>query len=95
MLQMGGTLKATAHLICVVYDARTGDIVHVHHDISLNKGPYPGEAEVEAAALAQVQKRGRNMGDMKTLHAQPHDFKPHARYKVNPQRRALEQVSRK
>lgn len=93
MLTSGGTLKPTAHRVCVVYDAQDGHIVHVHHDISLHQGLHPSEAEVEAAALAQVHKRGRPTGQLKTLHVEPHEVQHQVRYKVNPQRRVLERTS--
>jgi hypothetical protein len=92
MLNMGGQLKATTHRVCVVYDAQSGRIVHVHHEVSLHQGPHATEAETEAAALAQIRKRGRDTSQFKVLHVKPSDLQPQKRYKVDPQQRTLEHV---
>ncbi|KDB07799.1 hypothetical protein LIG30_3001 [Burkholderia sp. lig30] len=92
MLNTGGKLKPTAHLVCIVYDAHSGHIAHVHHEISLHKGPHATQAEAEAAALDQLKKRGKDASKFRVLHIKPDELSPLGRYKVDPQRRTLEQL---
>lgn len=94
MQNTGGTLKATSHLVCVIYDAASGRIRHIHHDVSLQNSPPASEAEVEAAAFAQLHKRGVAQGGLLALHVSPEELQPRARYDVDPQRRVLRQLAR-
>jgi hypothetical protein len=89
---MGGTMRAQAHRVCIVYDGDSGSIVHVHHDIALPGGRPASENEIEAAAMAQVHKRDRHTPTLRLLHVNPEVLETRARYKVDPVREVVVQV---
>jgi hypothetical protein len=88
----GGTLRVQAHRVCVVYDGDSGAIVHVHQDIALPGGRPASEEEVEAAALAQVRKRGRHTPSLRTLHVNPEVLQTRAKFVVDPVREVMVRV---
>jgi hypothetical protein len=89
---MGGTLRVQAHRVCVVYDGDSGSIVHVHHDIALPGGRPASENEVEDAAMAQVQKRGRHTPRLRLLHVNAEELETRAKYKIDPVREVVVRV---
>lgn len=86
---MGGTLRVQAHRVCVVYDGDTGSIVHIHQDIALPGGRPATADEVEAAAMAQVQKRGRYTPGLRFLHVSPEELQARGKYRVDLDREAV------
>ena len=95
MSHNGGTLKVQSHRVCVVYESASGRILHVHHDIALPGGAKASEHDVEAAAMAQLRKRGRHTAQLRALHVKPHEMQPSARYSVDPQRLVLKRLTAK
>ena len=87
----GGTLRAEVHRVCVVYDGASGSVVHVHHDITLPGGTSATEEEMEHAAVAQLQKRGRDRPGLEYLHVSAEEVQNRAGYSVDPLRKVLVQ----
>lgn len=54
---------------CVVYEAKTGRVVHLHRVITLRGGRAPRREEIEARALELAGKR--TAAALKALHVEP------------------------
>ena len=80
-----GSSNVVSEHICVVYNSKTGEVVHVHHVVNLrgaNVTERP-EAEARAIELALAIGKGRNRLQMKTLFASRADLIPAGRFKVD------------
>jgi hypothetical protein len=75
---------------CVVYQAQTGDICHVHRVLTFDGGREPNESEIAADALRAFQglQPGRQ-GTFETLHVDHAAVEPGKKYRVDLQKKAL------
>jgi maleate cis-trans isomerase len=69
---------------CVVYDATTGEVRHIHQVAVLPgaKGPAKGEVEARAMALAKRFTK-HDPSRFKLLHVTPENLKPGMKHKVD------------
>ena|ERR1700737_449739 len=81
-----GDAEILSEHVCVVYNAQTGDIVHVHRVVNLRGAKTPEASEIEGRALemAVTLRQGTERAQMKTLFIQPEDLAPSI-YKVDLQ----------
>jgi hypothetical protein len=76
--------------VVVVHDPSTGEIAHVHYVITAKGGKHPDQATLEKDALEQFSRlKPRLTKKMALFHAEPAQFKPGTRYKVDTTKRAL------
>jgi hypothetical protein len=85
----GGTLPVKSSKACVVYDADTGQIHHIHGVITLVGGREATEHESEARAMALLEAKGRKTSALQALHVAGDAIEPHRRYAVEPKTRQL------
>jgi hypothetical protein len=84
-----GTIEVQSDQACVVYDAQTGRIHHVHRVVTLRGGAEPPQDTIEARALELAAKKGRNVSQLKTLMVPPERLHPGATHKVDPDTSSL------
>jgi hypothetical protein len=88
-VQSGGTGRVRSARACVVYDAESGRVHHVHQVVTFEGGREPDEHEVEAHALALVRKRGFHAGNLMVLHVAHDAIQPRTLYAVDVRTRSL------
>jgi|SRR5580658_1265509 hypothetical protein len=74
----------------VVYEPKTGDIVHTHQAVTTRGGAHPDQAALETLA-ADHASRARNISvqGMAFLHVDPRGFDFDGRYSVDVKSRSL------
>jgi hypothetical protein len=98
-IMTAGRLKAEieSDRTCVVYEPKTGAIVHVHRMVTM-KGGYvrsDADAHVRALEVAGASVKGRDCKKMQTLMVDSDRLVPHAAFKVDHKKRALVEVKRR
>ena len=84
----------------VIYDERTGQIVHRHEVVTMRGGSHPDERTIEADAREELERsRGESSGRLSgrpeasqrlaALHVDPARVKPDATYRVDVRKRTL------
>jgi hypothetical protein len=74
----------------ILFDPRSGDIVHVHHVVTLEGGKHPDDTAIERDAremLAAIQPQFAK--DVLSMHVPPDTFTPGRCFKVDPENRNL------
>ena len=71
--------------LCIVYDSRTGDIVHIHRVTTLEGAKIPSEESIAASALQRAETilqrlQGR---PLKTTFSKPENFHPGSFHKID------------
>ena len=90
-----GTVAIERESTSLVYDARTGDIVYVHHFVTLQGGVSPDDKAAEGKALAELERiRPELTAERAVLHLPSSAIKPDTGYRVDVARRALVERSR-
>ncbi len=84
-----GTVEPESSQTCVVYDAQTGRILHVHQVVTLHGGEAPTDHEIESRALALAANDRRQRSQMRVLHVNPESLSPGERYRVDLEKQAL------
>ena len=75
---------------CVVYDATTGRIHHVHRVVTLRGGAEPKRSDIEARAIEFASAhKGAGKMQVKTLIVGPEQLHDGATHKVDPKKRSL------
>lgn len=87
--QSVGTVPVESSRACVVYDADTGHVHHIHQVVTFDGGREPNEAEIEAHALELARRKERRAGRFKALHLPSESVRPHQLYAVDLKTRAL------
>jgi hypothetical protein len=77
--------------ICVAYDPRTGDIVHIHRVTTLEGAEIPSEESIRACTLRHAENRLQisQTCPAETMFAEPRHFHPAANHKVDLDTRKL------
>jgi hypothetical protein len=83
MLQLIGDLETESDQACVVYDAKTGRIEHLHRVITLKGGTNPERSEIEARAMELAGQKEKKTSSLKTLIVSPEKFRPGREHKVD------------
>ena len=85
-----GTVAVERQSTSVVYDARTGDIVYLHHFVTLQGGMPPDDRDAESKALLELKRiRPELTAARMVLHVPSSAIKPDTDYRVDVERRAL------
>src|SRR5262249_57937141 len=72
---MTGNMEVQSDRACVVYDAKTGRILHVHRVITLRGGQDPTGPQIEARALELMMKSKKRTAKPKTLFVDPESLR--------------------
>jgi hypothetical protein len=76
-------VTAEASDMCVLYDPKSGDIVHLHQQMTFPGGRKPSRDELEAQALQHAEKaRGTGL-KLKALHVPAQQYERSKCYKVH------------
>lgn len=74
----------------VIYDSKSGEILHVHQSITQKGGRHPDEQERERQAAAHVALNDTvDREQISFLHVEPELLRKQIEYRVDPARRAL------
>jgi hypothetical protein len=88
----GGDVAVESHQACVVYEAKTGRVVHLHRAITLRGGKAPTKSAMEARALELAG--GGSRAAVKVLHLDPESVQSGSAYKVDLKKLKLVQSPR-
>jgi hypothetical protein len=72
----------------VLYEPRSGRIVHVHHVVTIRGATHPDATEIERSALAQLSP-ALSPGKLLALHVSPEEFTARRLLRVDPQTMTL------
>jgi len=82
-------------IVRVVYDARTGRVVHTHHAIVLPNAKAPSEEQLDADAISLAGKVGGHpTNSLKVLTVKSDEFRDDTIYAVNTATGKLEQTGK-
>jgi hypothetical protein len=84
-----GNMEVQSDRACVVYDSKTGRILHVHRVITLRGGEDPTGPQIEARALELMIKGKRKAAKVKTLLVDPQRLGAGSVHRVNIRTRSL------
>ena len=74
----------------VLYDPKTGDIVHTHQAVTTRGGTHPDEAALEKEAAEHASRvRSASVAGMGFLHVDPSKVDLNVRYAVDVRSRSL------
>jgi hypothetical protein len=81
--------------VVVLYDPKTGHIVHGHHHVTFKDGAHPDQQTLERAAFEHASRMNKRMPDkVEILHVDPITIRARAHYKVDIQKRILVEVEK-
>jgi hypothetical protein len=84
-----GNFEVQSDRACVVYDAKTGRILHVHRVITLRGGEDPSGPQIEARALELMRTDKKKTPRVKTLLVDSKNFRSGTVPRVNVKTRSL------
>lgn len=87
-----GDIAVESEQACVVYEAKTGRVVHLHRVITLRGGKAPTKNAMEARALELAG--GGSRAAVKVLHLESESLQSGSAYKVDPKKLKLVQSPR-
>ena len=75
---------------CVVYDAETGRMHHLHRVVTFEGGREPSDDEIAAAALRAFQElHADRRGAFETLHVDHAAVEPGVKYRIDVHKKKL------
>jgi hypothetical protein len=90
MSRFGSTIPIHSKKACIVYDASSGQIRHVHSVVTFVGGREPNNEEIEADALRALGSLPNPpKGDFHVLHIDHDAIEPGKKYGVDPHKKAL------
>jgi hypothetical protein len=93
LISDSGMIQIKSAKCCVVYDANSGDIVHVHHVINLSGAQEPNDDEIKRSALDMASaEKGRSR--FEALMVAPERFDSSVAYQVDLKTGELVRVRR-
>lgn len=75
--------------LCVLYEPKTGVIVHTHRVTTMPGGRKVDAAEMERRTRERATSRGRDVHKLALLHVDPKTYRPGAFYRVDVKAKAL------
>jgi hypothetical protein len=82
LISDSGMIEVQSAKCCVVYDANSGDIVHVHNVINLSGAQESDDDEIRQSAL-QIASSERGRSRLEALLVSPERFDPSVAYQVD------------
>lgn len=90
MSEVGSTTPIHSRKSCVIYDAASGRIHHLHNVVTFVGGREPSEDQIAADALRVVASLSKPpAGDLHVLHIADGDMERDKKYRVDVQKRVL------
>jgi hypothetical protein len=89
-----GNVEVESESTCVLYDPRTGQVMHSHQVLTLKGGERPSEKDVEFRARAAARAAGRDLPELHTLHVVGRPMREPGDYVVDPERRSVTLIRR-
>jgi len=91
---IGGDLEISGHRICIVYDSRTGRVVHIHESIALEGTKLLADdalraRSLELAAGSANREGAKSRVRMETIVVAPEELPQDGPFTVNPKSRAF------
>ncbi len=82
--------------VVVLYEARMGNVLHVHHVVTVKGGKHPDDETIERDARAMLTAiQPKVLKDVLSLHVPPDSLQPGHFFKVDPEKRTLIELSLK
>ncbi len=85
----GKPVSDDASRVCVLYEPKSGRVVHVHGVTVLPGGKEVSKDELERRAVARAKSLGRSVAGLKTLHVPVAAIRQRGTLKVNSKGTAL------
>lgn len=86
-------LKVAHESLVVLYEAKSGCIVHTHRVVTFSGGEHPAEATLEKQALEQLRlAQPQFTKQLEFLHGAPISMRPDTMYKVDRQKKVLVEI---
>lgn len=79
----------TSDTTCIVYDAKTGSIRHVHQVLTLKGGAKPKPSEIEKRALGFTAEQGIKASQVATLVVSSDQLPPGATYRIDTKKQII------
>lgn len=83
LLKSGKEIVPESTQTCILYDPKSGRIVHLHQEITYPGGRKLTQSDAESRALEAVAKVRGNAVGLKVLHVSPKELQPSKIYKVD------------
>ena len=77
----------------MVYESRTGRILHIHQCVSAAGRAHPEDDELESSAFRYAAEAGHPDRSLAVLHVNPQSLQSGRNYKVDVETRALVEAS--
>ena len=84
-----GTAKVRSVKCCVLFERETGVIQHVHRVVTMEGATETSDAEMEKRAMKLAKDHGIETTKVQIAHIDAELFAVRAKYKINPETRAL------
>jgi len=80
--------------VVVIYDPKTGAVIHRHHAITAKGGTHPDQKTLENDAMEQLRHARPQLqaGETAFLHVDPASLEARTMYKVDVAKRALVKI---
>jgi hypothetical protein len=88
----GKPVDDNANRVCVLFDPKSGRVVHVHGVTALPGGNQITDADLEKDAVRHAKNFGCSVDGLKTLHVPFSAIKERGPFKVNAQGTAVERI---
>ena len=85
----GGTIPVKSSRACVVYEADSGEISHIHEVVTLEGGQEPTEAQIEADVTEMLKRIGKPTEKLSMLHVPSESVQTHPLLSVDPRTKSL------
>jgi hypothetical protein len=82
-------VDVTSDTTCIVYDAKTGGIRHVHQVLTLKDGTKPKPSEIEKRALGFTAEQGASTSQLATLTVSSDKVPPGAMYGIDTKKKVI------
>jgi hypothetical protein len=90
---IGGDLEISGHRICVVFDSRTGRVVHIHESIALEGTKLLADDALRARSLelaaGSANRDAKSRVRMETIVVAPEELPQDGHFRMNPKSRAF------
>jgi hypothetical protein len=80
---------------CLLFDAKDGEIRHVHHVVTLHGAAETSRSQIEKRALALAADFGLDVKRLRSLYVEGDELETGSRYKVDVKSGRLSKIERK
>ncbi|HUK43253.1 MAG TPA: hypothetical protein VLW48_02300 [Candidatus Bathyarchaeia archaeon] len=93
-MQYNGPVPIEQESVVVIYDTKTGAVIHRHHAITAKGGAHPDQKTLEHDAMEQLTLARPQIkaGETAILHVDPASLEARTLYKVDVTKRVLVKI---